>query len=101
VVVEVAVEGAVAVDEDEDEDEETDVEVGIETKDNDGFEEAILQNCCARFSEAARSPGHPLSIQPTSSGEKSELTQKQSTSTTLEQFTLAIASAKQFVTHVE
>ncbi|KIM36821.1 hypothetical protein M413DRAFT_448944, partial [Hebeloma cylindrosporum] len=66
-----------------------------------GFEDATLQNCCARFSEAASSFGQLARTHAESSDVKRGLTQKQFTSTTLEQFTLAMPTAKQFETHAE
>lgn len=110
--------GTVGVDDgaSDEEDGISEVVVGTGGNESVGLEDATLQNCCARFSEAASSFGQFARTHAESSdvkrglsrwvvkynkiltGGKSHLTQKQLTSTTLEQFTLAIPTAKQFET---
>lgn len=106
--------------ENDDNDDDVGGTVGIDWKERDGEEDATLQNCCARFSAAWRSVPHPsFSTQAVNSsgkfglgkrqkqytsgfkhenGKETDAIQKQFTSTTLVQFTLPIALAKQFVT---
>jgi len=66
-----------------------------------GEEDARLQNCWSSFSSVVSSVGQSDSIQANTSEGKVELTQKQLMSVILVQFTLAIPTARQFVTHSE
>jgi len=66
-----------------------------------GEEDARLQNCWSSFSSVVSSVGQSDSIQANTSEAKVELTQKQLMSVILVQFTLAIPTARQFVTHSE
>ena len=110
--------GTVGVDDGATDEEEgiSEVVVGTGGKESEGVEDAMLQNCCARFSAAASSLGQSARTQADNSDVKrglskynvrhykiltkgkSYLTQKQFTSTTLVQFTLEMPTAKQFET---
>lgn len=83
------------------EEEEVEVVEGTEGYVSVGEADARLQNCWASFSSVVSSVGQVDSMQLNISPGKSGLTQKQLTSVMLEQFTLAIPTAKQFVTQSE